>query len=229
MYGMCESTDIQHSVIFRACVLTSPFGRTYITTSDSPCSAATSDMTLRTFNRYGLMQTCAQSTVAFCNFSICRKNAFHMWTFRNISCKGEISPKMYSYSYIKQSHYSPGQAQRVPGGWGSQISRQSAHEVDKVVSPTHRPPLPPRKYSWYSFLLEAVDPRATVRPEGFCQWKIPITASGIEPATFRLVAQCLNQLCHRVPRYSYIIFCLLLFYISETYGLNMQLFKFAII
>jgi hypothetical protein len=33
--------------------------------------------------------------------------------------------------------------------------RQSAHEGGKVVSPTHRPPLPPRKDSWYSFLLEA--------------------------------------------------------------------------
>jgi len=27
------------------------------------------------------------------------------------------------------------------------------HEGGKVVSPKHRPPLPPRKYSWYSFLL----------------------------------------------------------------------------
>jgi hypothetical protein len=35
------------------------------------------------------------------------------------------------------------------------ISRQSAHEGGKVVSLTHRPHLPPRKYSWYSFLLEA--------------------------------------------------------------------------
>ena len=43
----------------------------------------------------------------------------------------------------------------ITGGSGSQISRQSAHEGGKVVSPTHQPPLPPREYSWYSFLLEA--------------------------------------------------------------------------
>ena len=108
---------------------------------------------------------------------------------------------------VKQSHYSPGQALRVPVGWGSQISRQSTHECDKIVSPTHWPSLtPPKKYSWYSFLLEAEStPMAIVRPEGLCQWKIPKTPMGFEPATFRLVAQCLNQLRHLVPQLEVVV------------------------
>ena len=73
---------------------------------------------------------------------------------------------------VTQTHYRPGQALRVPGCWSSQISGQSAHESRKVVSRRHRPPLPHRKYVWYSFLLEAEsNPRAIVRPEGLCQWK----------------------------------------------------------
>jgi hypothetical protein len=40
----------------------------------------------------------------------------------------------------------------VPGGLDAQNSH--AHEGEKVVRPAHRPHLPRRKYSWYSFLLE---------------------------------------------------------------------------
>jgi hypothetical protein len=51
----------------------------------------------------------------------------------------------------------------------------------------------PREYSWYSSLLEAEStPGPLMRLEESCQWKIPMTPSGIDPATFRFVAQCHN-------------------------------------
>jgi hypothetical protein len=42
-----------------------------------------------------------------------------------------------------------------------------------------------------------VNPRARVRPEGLCQWQIPLTPSGIDPASFWFVVHSLNQLRHQ--------------------------------
>jgi hypothetical protein len=103
----------------------------------------------------------------------------------------------YLRRQVKQSHYRPGQALRSPGGWGSQISTQSAHEGGNVVSPMYRPPLPQGNIPLVIIYFRGwVDPKTTARPEGLFEWKIPVTPSGIGPATFRFVAQCLNQLRH---------------------------------
>jgi len=54
---------------------------------------------------------------------------------RNINTKIKVKQK--------KSLYIPGQALRVLGGSGSQISRHLAHGDGKVVSLTHWPPLSP--------------------------------------------------------------------------------------
>jgi hypothetical protein len=99
---------------------------------------------------------------------------------------------------VKQSHYRPEQAHRVPGGRGFQISRQSAHEGGEVVSPTHLPPLLTGTIPDTHFCWRLSQPQGHNAAGRIMSMK---NSSGtIGNRTRDLVAQCLNQLRHRVPR-----------------------------
>jgi len=54
---------------------------------------------------------------------------------------------------VKQLLCWPGEALRAPEDSGFQNSRQLPRDGLNVVKPTFQPPLLPRKYSGYSFLL----------------------------------------------------------------------------
>ena len=71
------------------------------------------------------------------------------------NCKISSGPVSKVKVKVRQSRYRPGQAQRILKKLRFPDFVTAAQDGGKVVSLTHRPPLPPRKFSWYSFLLEA--------------------------------------------------------------------------
>jgi hypothetical protein len=71
--------------------------------------------------------------------------------------------------------------------------------VASLSAPRTGRPLPPVRFLVLISVRGSVDPRAIGL--GLGQLKNPVISSGIEPATLRLVAFCLNQLRYRVPPY----------------------------
>jgi len=80
----------------------------------------------------------------------------------------------------------------------------TVQDVDKIVSLTHRPPLPPGNAPGTHFCLRPSRPQGhSAIGRVLCQRKIPMTPAGIEPATFRFVAQHLNHCATAINRYKY--------------------------
>jgi hypothetical protein len=69
-----------------------------------------------------------------------------------------------------------------------------------------------------------VDLRAIVRSEGLCQRKNPMTPSGIEPATFRFVAQNLNHCANKLQGINLYICNVQLVLILTHYSLKIVYF-----
>jgi hypothetical protein len=144
------------------------------------------------------MLTCLFPDISYQHF-----NRQHHWQFRwyasEISgcCTSDKRLRCLSATNrlikVNKSHYRPWQARRVLGGWGYQILRNRHMKVGRLSALRTS-----RFYNKEIFLLLIsfrgwADPRAIVRPEELFQWKIPVTASGIDSTTCRFAEQCLNH------------------------------------
>ena len=97
----------------------------------------------------------------------------------------------------------------------------TAQDGGKIVSLTHRPPLPPRNTTGTHFC------QRLSRPQGhsairriLCQLKgwCPLTPAGIEPVTFRIVAQHLYHCATAVPASIHIVYIINIYIYMHIYS-----------
>ena len=106
--------------------------------------------------------------------------------------------KIFFVNKVSQSRYRPGVTWTVPESLGSQISWQRHRMVVRLSALTTGRFYPQEIILVLISVRGWVETKAIVRPEGVCQWKIPMIQLGIEPAISRFVP----------PIYIYIYACI---------------------
>jgi hypothetical protein len=137
------------------------------------------------------------------NFRYVRKE--YLWSPDPLKSRSQ-----FTYCKVRSSHYRPGQVLRAPEGWGSQLSALCTGRL-------YTQDMPLVLISVKGWVASG----AIVWPQGWSQWKI-------EPATFRLVAQCLNQrrhvLCLKILRSAHSV---KFFSFVWTYETNSDFFPYT--
>jgi hypothetical protein len=88
------------------------------------------------------------------NVTLTYSYSYYSYHKENKAKPGERTMPRASKLQVKKSHFGLDRPLKLQEGEAPRIPTQSAYEGDKVVSPKHPPPLPPRRYFWYSILLE---------------------------------------------------------------------------
>jgi len=110
----------------------------------------------------------------------------------------------YAHSFhvkvkVNQSRYRPEEAQRVHRKLRFPDFVTTAQDGGKVVSLTHLPPLPPGNTPGTHLCYRLSRPQGHSAIRRIMSMQNPLTQPGIEPVTFRFVAQHLNHCANAVP------------------------------